>query len=168
MDLFHVGNHGYLACTDRLTNWLILYHLIHGQANASKLIRFAETYFKPTVPPRNQAMMVFCLSHPSHLHSLSASGWVDLAIKSGKRIVNGNTGDQESLDNDHVARAILQNRNTPIQNIELPLARMQHHCRLHDVIPSQPTFYKPHANWIAAALNREMSLSCRNAHLTER
>ena len=32
MDLFYVGNHGYLLCADRLTGWLILYHLSHRQA----------------------------------------------------------------------------------------------------------------------------------------
>ena len=38
MDLLLVGNHEYLACSDRLTGWLILYHLSHGQANAWSLI----------------------------------------------------------------------------------------------------------------------------------
>ena len=38
MDLFYVGDHAYLACTDRLTGWLILYHLEPGHATTSKLM----------------------------------------------------------------------------------------------------------------------------------
>ena len=46
MDLFLVGNHEYLACADRLTGWLILYHLSHGQANASRLISICWDIFQ--------------------------------------------------------------------------------------------------------------------------
>ena len=46
MDLFYVGKHGYLACGDRLTGWLILYHLSHRQANASRLISICRDIFQ--------------------------------------------------------------------------------------------------------------------------
>ena len=65
------------------------------------------------------------------------------------------------------ARAILQYRNTPIQNIGLSPSQLLLHCRLLDFIPSQPTLYKPHADWIAAAKNREIILSHRNTCLIE-
>ena len=67
--------------------------------------------------------------------------WTELAIKAAKRIVNGNKGTQGSLDNDHVARAILQYRNMPIQNIELSPAQPLLHRWLRDFIPSQPIYY---------------------------
>ena len=70
-----------------------------------------------------------------------------------------------SLDNDRAARAVLQNRNTPIQNIGLSPAQLLLHHWLRDFMPSHPTLYKPHAEWIAAARNREKSLSRRNAWL---
>ena len=38
MDLFYVGSFTYIACADRLTGWLILYHIKPGQAVASGLI----------------------------------------------------------------------------------------------------------------------------------
>ena len=38
MDRFHVGYVAYLACADRLTGWLILYHLKPGYATTSKLM----------------------------------------------------------------------------------------------------------------------------------
>ena len=38
MDLFYVLDHAYLACTDRLTGWLILYHREPSHATTSKLM----------------------------------------------------------------------------------------------------------------------------------
>ena len=96
-----------------------------------------------------------------------SNGLAELAVKSAKRIISGNTGAQWSLDNDCTARAILQYRNTPIQNIGLSPAQLPLHCRLCDFIPSQPTLYKPHADWIAAAKNCEIILSRWNARLIE-
>ena len=73
-----------------------------------------------------------------------------------------------SLDNDRADRAVLQYRNTPIQNIGLSPAQLLLHCRLRDFVPSHPTLYKPHAEWIAAAQNREKNLSQRNVRLIEK
>ena len=84
-----------------------------------------------------------------------SNGRAELAVKTAKRIVNGNTDAQGSLDNDKAARAILQYRNTPIQGIGLSPAQLLLHCRLRDSIPSQPFLYKPHPEWIAAAQRRE-------------
>ena len=89
-------------------------------------------------------------------------------VITAKRIVNGNTGAQGSLDNNHAVRAILQYRNTPIQNIRLFPGKLLLHRQLHDFIPSQLTLYKLHANWIATAQNHEMVLSRQNIQLIER
>ena len=98
---------------------------------------------------------------------LQFNGWVVLTIKSAKRIVNGNKRAQGSLDNDCAARAILQYTNMPIQNIEPSPAQLLLHHQLHNFIPSQPTLYKPHANWIAATQNHEMSRFHQKAYLIE-
>ena len=97
-----------------------------------------------------------------------SNGRAELAVKTAKRIVNGNTDTQGSLDNDKAARAILQYRNTPIQGIGLSPAQLLLHRRLRDSIPSQPFLYKPHPEWIAAAQRRELILQKRNAKLVER
>ena len=157
----------YLACADRLTGWLILYHLSHGKANASRLISICrdifQSYGSPEElssdggPPFTSLPFTQFLRDWAVIPRLSSAtnpqsnGWAEPAVKSAKRIISGNTGAQGSLDNDCAARAILQYRNTPIQNIELTLAQVLLHCRLRDFIPSQPTLYKPHADWTAAA-----------------
>ena len=97
-----------------------------------------------------------------------SNGCAELAVKTAKRIVNGNTDAQGSLDNDKAARAILQYRNTPIQGIGLSPAQLLLHRRLRDSIPSQPFLYKPHPEWIAAAQRREEILHKRNAKLVEK
>ena len=67
-----------------------------------------------------------------------SNGQAELTDKSTKRIITGNTA-QGSFDNDHATRAILQYKNTSIQNIGLSPAQLLLHCRLLDFVPSQPT-----------------------------
>ena len=125
------GNMG----ADRLTGWLILYHLSHRQANASRLISICrdifQSYGSPEElssdggPPFTSLPFTQFLQDWAVKHRLSSAAYpqsnsqAELAIKSAKRIISGNTGAQGSLDNDCAARVILQYRNTPIQNIGL-------------------------------------------------
>ena len=184
LDLFHVGRQTYLACADRLTGWLIIHHLNHGQANASRLIFICrdifQTYGAPEElssdggPPFKSSPFTQFLKDWAVKHRLSSAAYLqsngraELAVKTAKRIIIGNTGPQRSLDNDRAARAVLQYRNTPIQNIGLSPTQLLLHRRLRDFVPSHPKLYKPHAEWIAAARNREKSLSQRNARLIEK
>ena len=178
------GGETYLACADRLTGWLIIHHLNQGQANASSLISICrdifQTYGAPEElssdggPPFKSSTFTQFLKDWAVKHRLSSAaypqsnGRAELAVKTAKRIIIGNTGPQGSLDNDRAARAVLQYRNTPIQNIGLSPAQLLLHRRLRDFVPSHPTLYKPHAEWITAARNREKSLSQRNARLIEK
>ena len=63
-DLFHVWNHGYLACTDRLTGWLILFYLSHRKATASRLISICQNISNLWHPLRNSAVMWAILHIP--------------------------------------------------------------------------------------------------------
>ena len=54
-----------------------------------------------------------------------------------------------------------QNENEPTQNYLVCLRTIALDCNF---IPTQPILYKSQANWIAAAQNCEMILSCQNAH----
>ena len=74
-------------------------------------------------------LTTWCVKHRlSSITYLQSNGQAELTVKTIKRIVNGNTGPQGSLNNDNVAWAILQYRNTPIQNIGLsPVQLLLHH-----------------------------------------
>ena len=97
-----------------------------------------------------------------------SNGQAELAVKTTKRIVNGNIGPQGSLDNDNVAWAILQYRNTSIQSIGLSLAQLLLHRRLWDSIPALPILYKPHPGWVVAAQPREEILHLCNTKIIGR
>ena len=184
MDIFHVGHVTYLACADRLTGWLILYHLKQGHATTSKLMSICRQLFQTYGTPEEistdggqpftstafqEFLQTWGVKHRrSSVAYPQSNGHAELAVKTAKRIVNGNTDAQGSLDNDKAARAILQYRNTPIQGIGLSPVQLLLHRRLRDSIPSQPFLYKPHPEWIAAAQRREVILRKRNAKLIER
>ena len=103
MDLFYVGNHGYLACADKLTGWLILYHLTNGQANASRLISICwdifQSYAAPeelssdgrppfTSIPFTQFLWDWVVKHRlSSTAYPQSNGRAELAVKSAKRIM---------------------------------------------------------------------------------
>ena len=119
MDLFYIGDHAYLACTDRLTGWLILYHLELSHTTTSKLMSICWQLFQaysaldklstnggpPFTPSIFQEFLrTWCVKHwLSSIAYPPPNGRAELAVKTAKRIVNGNTGPQVSLDNDHIA-----------------------------------------------------------------
>ena len=73
MDIFPLGHIAYLACADRLTGWLILYHLKPGHAPTSKLMsifwHLFQTYSTPDElgtnggPPFTSSMFQESQSH---------------------------------------------------------------------------------------------------------
>ena len=97
-------------------------------------------------------LRTWCVKHRlSSVTYPQSNGRAELMVKTAKKIVNGNTGLQGSLDNDNVAQAILQDQNTPIQSIGLSLVQLL----LRDSIPAQPILYKPHPEWVVAAQCRK-------------
>ena len=164
MDIIYVGHFTYLNCADRLTSWLILYHLKPGHATTSKLISICQglDYVICMVPQRNLVAMV------THIQPISAilkimvcetqtvlsnipqsNGREEFALKTAKRIVNGNMEPQGLFENDRVARAILQYHNTPIQCIGLYSAQLIFHHHLHDFL--HKLLSTEHTEWLTAA-----------------
>ena len=123
-----IGDHTYLVCTDRLTDWLILYYLEPGHTTTTKLMSICQQLFQTYGAQRNPVPMVAHLSPPTYSknslgHSVLSTdyppshipnGREKLTVKTAKRIVNENIGPQGSLNNDNVAQAILQYWNTSI------------------------------------------------------
>lgn len=182
MDLFEVGHHMYIACADRFTGWLILYHL-GTQQDSRKVISICRDLFQNYGVPEEfssdggpqfmSSTFLDFLKTWGVKHRLSSvayaqsNGRAELAVKAAKRIVFGNTTANGSLDNDKAARAVLQYRNTPIQGIGLSPAQMLLHRNLRDELPARPQYYKPHPEWVIAASHREKSLYKRDAKLIE-
>ena len=181
IDIFFVDHHAYLACADRFTGWLILYHLPQGGGTSTNLINICrgifQTYGVPEElsrdggpPMQSQKFLDFLKAwkvkdRVSSVAYPQSNGRAELAVKTAKRIVYDNISPNGSLDTDRAARAILQYRNTPIQGIGLSPAQLLLHRQLRDCIPSHPILYKPHKEWLIAGYEREKMLSERNAKL---
>ena len=97
-----------------------------------------------------------------------SNGRAEAAVKSAKRIIHNNISVDGSLNNERAAQAILQHRNTPLQDIGLSPAQILLHRQLRDSIPSHPSHYKLHKDWIITAEQREKALSNRNHLLVEK
>lgn len=92
---------------------------------------------------------------------------VDDAMKSAKRIIHNNISAGRSLNNDRAAQAILQYRNTPLPDIKLNPAQILLDYPLKDIIPTHPSHYCLHKEWIITADEREKALSKHNHFLIE-
>ena len=181
MDLFYVDHHVYLACADRFTGWLIMYHLPAGKSNAATLINISrnifQTYGVPEEisrdggPPMQSKVFLDFLKdwgveeRVSSVSYAQSNGRAELAVKAGKRIIYDNAAPNGSLDTNRIARAVLQYRNTPIQGIGLSPAQLLLHRQLRDCLPTHPTLYRPHKEWVKAGYQREGMLAKRNEKL---
>ena len=181
MDLFFVEQHAYIAFADRFTGWLMLYHLPPGQATSARLIDICRNLFQTYGVPEEMSrdggppmhshqfknfLSIWKVNHRvSSVSYAQSNGRAELAVKAAKRIVYDNVATDGSLNTDKVARAILQYRNTPIQGIGLSPAQLLLHRHLRDCLPSHPSLYRPHKEWVTAGYQREAMLGKRNAKL---
>jgi len=82
-------------------------------------------------------------------------------VKAAKRIISDNTS-KGSIDTVKFGRAILQYRNTPLPDLKLSPAQILFHRQLRDHIPSHPSHYSLHTDWIVSAQQRAKAYSERN------
>ena len=61
---------------------------------------------------------------------------VEIAVKAGKRLLRDNVGHNGRLDTDKVIRALMQFRNTPMQDCRRLPAQMVYGRAMRDFIPS--------------------------------
>ena len=115
----HIPCQHMLACAIIITGWLILYYLKPSHTTKSKLMicqQLSQTYSTPDEcsskggPPFTSCILqeflqTWCVKHrlPSVTYPQS-NGWAEFTVKTTRRILNGNSGIQGSLDNDSVTR----------------------------------------------------------------
>ena len=96
-----------------------------------------------------------------------SNGRAELAVKVAKRILLGNCEVNGDIDNEAIARALLQYRNTPLQGIGLSPAQILYGRDLKDCLPSQQDALKIRPEWRIAADEREQSLRIRHVKAAE-
>ena len=160
--MFDIEQHTYMACADRFTGWLMVFHFKPGTPTSSKLISVCHTILQAygaleeistdegsifMSKEFQEFLRSWCVQHRlSSVAYAQLNGRAEVAVQTAKRILRCNISSNGSVDSDKVARAVLQYRNTPIQGVGLSPAQMLLHSDLRDFLPTHPNFCIPHAD----------------------
>ena len=183
-DYFMITGHHYLVIVDRFSGWICVYHFGTNEATSATLISICRTLFTtygvseefgsdggPQLT--SNSFQTFLKNWGVH-HRLSSAeypqsnGRAELGVKAAKRIIYDNVSSNGRIDNDKVARAILQYRNTPLPNFKLSPAQILFHRQLRDHVPAHPSRYHLHSSWLLTAKRREEEYSKRNHVLVDK
>jgi hypothetical protein len=177
-DFFNLAGHNYLVYADRYTGWNTIFKTPIGDADSSSVTRHLRVLFSTFGVPQELAtdggppfnsydLKTFLATWGVH-HRISSAyypqsnGRAELAVKTSKRILRDNTSAGGDIDNDKVARALLQQRNTPVNEIGLSPAQMLYGRQLRDCLPTPAEACKIRPEWRIIAENRERALAKRN------
>ena len=179
-DYFQLGSHTYLSIVDRFTAWICLYSFRPHQATHVKLQDIFRDLFVAygvseelstdggpqfTSAGFQQFLQLWCVKHRlSSAEYPQSNGRAEVAVKSAKRMIRDNLSPDGGLNNNKVAQALLQYRNTPLPDIGLSPAQMLLHRQLRDSVPSHPDHYQLHKDWVVTAEERE-NASSKRTHL---
>ena len=83
----------------------------------------------------------------------------ELAVKSGKRLLRDNMGPAGTLDTDKFMRAVMQFRNTPLQDCNRSPSQMVFGRCLRDYVPSMMCKFEPAKDYVTTQEFRERTLA---------
>ena len=173
MDLFSLKGHQFLVYADRLSGWIEIVKPKSTSFGGIKpaLLKWFSTFGVPEEissdggPPFNGAefrtfMQEWDIRHrQSSAHYPQSNGRAEVAVKTAKRILSGNTDTASSqLDTEGAARALLTYRNTPCQDSGISPAVALFGYPLRDHLPSQRPLRK---EWQQIADARDVALGKR-------
>lgn len=181
-DLFSSNGHEYLIYADRFTGWVeIVYFSV--TPNSSAIKDAFRSFFQQFGVPEELAMdggpnissteiTTFLKQWATKWRKSSAyypqsNGRAELAVKSMKRLIRGNTGIQGKLNTDKMAKALLQYRNTPLQGCNKSPAQLLLGRKLRDSVPQPSSGYKVSAQWEFYLRARELSIEKSNITMKE-
>jgi len=172
-DLFQLNGQNYIAYADRLTGWLEVEHLPGDTTSARLIVVFRRWFRRFGIPEElscdggtnliSQESRSFfdawCVRlRISSAHYPQSNGRAEVAVKSVKRILRGNTSMNGSLDTDAAAKALMQYLNTPLQNSDASPAQLLTGRQLRDAIPVDSSNYRVSEQWSRLLRSRERAL----------
>ncbi len=188
LDYFDKSGHHYLVAADRFSGWPEVYR---QDGKLLSLLRTCRGFFAHFGVPEEIASdggppfkghewRQFLKQWGIHWRLSSgnnpqSNGRAELAVKSCKRLLEGNIDATGRLDTHKVTQALLQYRNTPIMGIDMSPAYMLYGRQLRDALPRMPqgtSFldrYGPtEKSWKDIRHRRELSHSRKQAKIIER
>jgi hypothetical protein len=139
-DYFSLAGVNYLVLGDRFSRWLRIYTASKGEFDAKALVKRTREYFTNFNIPEEiatdggpqrmsevfqKSLKAWGIRHRlSSAYNPHSNCRAELAVKVGKKLLRDNTGHGGSLDTDKIMRAVLQYRNTPMQDCRRLPAQM--------------------------------------------
>ena len=181
-DIFEESGYKYLAYADKLTGFVELaYFPTNTSSNA--IIKTIREFFQrwgiaeeispdggPNLSSREiKEWLESCgvkLRLSSAYYSKS-NGRAEAAVKSLKRLLKGNT-ERGAINNDKIAKALLQHRNTPLRDIEKSPAELALGRSLRDSVPMPLIRYNVDPKWAQNLRKREINMCKKNESIEQK
>ena len=183
-DLFQLNGRFYLIVVDRFSGFLHIFYS-RESPNHKFLQKHIRDIFKRYGRPdevhtdggpqfQSTAFQQFLASwgvkhRVSSPYYPQSNGRAELGVKTAKRLLRNNTDATDGgIDNDKVARAVLQYHNTPIQGCPMSPAQLLFGRELADFLPVNPKAYKLHPHWEDQVKTSQRNRLERHKQLTQR
>ena len=151
-DYFSLAGVNYLILGDRFSGWLSIYEAWKREFDAKVLVKKTRDYFCANNIPEEiardggpqmtstlfqQILKVWGVPHRLSSAYLPHSNCrPEIAVNSGKRLLRDNVGPGGTLDNDRFMRAVMQYRNTPMQDSRRSPAQIVFGRQMRDFLPA--------------------------------
>ena len=174
-DYFSLEGRNFLVIGDRFSGWLSIFEAGAGEFDAKSLVKrmreWCEIFNIPEEIATDGGPQMTSTEFKESLkawdvrHRLSSAYYphsncrAELAVKAGKRLLRDNMGPGGSIDNDRFMRAIMQFRNTPMQDCRRSPAQMVYGRQLRDFLPALHNKLEPMKDWSVTQEHRERTLA---------
>ena len=177
LDYFSLQGRNFLIIGDRFSGWLSIYETGEGQFDGKTLVKhfraWCEVFNIPEEVSSDGGPQMMSTIFQENLkawdvkHRVSSSYFphsncrAELAVKTGKRILKDNIGPDGSIDNNKFMRAIMQFRNTPMQDCRRSPAQIVYGRQLRDFLPTVHNKLRPLKDWSVTQEHKERMMAKR-------
>ena len=177
MDYCNIKGKSWLIIADRFTGWVSTFYF-HREAVSTDLIKIVKEYFSTvgvaehiSTDEGNQFVSTrfenFLKSWGTIHHRVSSAYnahsnlRAEAGVKTAKRLLTDNTGQDGSPDWNKIARALMQHRNTPLDGIQFSPAQLLYGRPIRDFQPIRPGKFRPADVWVDCREKRELAMRHR-------